>query len=283
MSEEEKIIEIPLDKIDEPELPARAFVDEEKLNDLTQSMAEVGQRDPIKVVKAGERYKIIDGHMRYLAMRHIGKQMIKAIVETPKDSSEALAWRLHANIHIPTEPMDEAEFFLKVIRELNIPASELAQRLHRSAGYIKSRLELLNYPEEIQRAIIEKKISLGVAKQLAKVQNETIRKDLVRRAVRDGLSESRAKIWAQQYSKVEPTAPPPPPEKIEREIKEMDEYYSTPCEVCGGKVKVGDLATISGHRGCIEQLRQAIEYEKAQRERERGETPGSAQGVGEPK
>lgn len=267
-----QIIEIPIEKIEEPTLPARSVVDEEKLQELTQSIAEVGQLNPIKVVKVGDKYRIIDGHMRYLAMKALGKNLIKAVVEKPKDSAEALAWRLHANIYVPTNPYNEAIFFKRVMEELNLTVSELAEKLHRSEAYVRSRLAILEYPEEIQQALMEEKMTLGVAKQLARVKNDAIRQELVRRAVMDGVSESRAKIWADQFSKVEEEAPPPPPQQIEEEIKQIEEYLPTPCEICGEKVKLEELATLSGHRKCIDMLLQAVEYERQLREKEEQKT-----------
>lgn len=211
-------------------------------------------------------------------MKRLKRTLIKAIIETPRDSAEALAWRLHSNIYVPSSPIDEAQFFAEVLDKLKLTISGLAEKLHRSESYIKSRLKILSYPEEIQKALINKKISLGVAEQLAKVKHPEIRKELVRRAVVDGVSEGRAKIWAQEYSKVEQGVPPPPPEEIQEKIKEMDEYLMTPCEVCGGKVRVGDLSSISGHTACIEELRAAIEYEKQHRqeiENEKNEKEGN--------
>jgi len=252
MPEGEKIIEIPLDSIIEPDLPARSHADMEKLEDLGRSMKEVGQRTPIIVKKIGDKWKIIDGHMRYFALKMAGLNFAKAIEEKPESEEEELAWRLHSNIHIPTNPVDEAVFFDKIMKKLGLTPSELAQTLKRSEAYIRERLKILNFPEEIKEALLQEQISLGVAKELSRLESDLLRNDFLRRAIRDGLTESRARVWVEEYSGIRKEEPPPPPEVIEAKLKELEEYYTIPCEICGEKIKKIEWGSLQGHITCLQ-------------------------------
>jgi len=257
MPKEEKIEILPIDQILEPLEQVRKTLDEEKLENLSRSIKLVGQIEPIKVKKEGEKYRIIDGQMRYLAIKMIGGQTIKAIVRNTTEEIES-ALRVHANIfRIPQDPLGEAEYFQRLMVDWGINASQLAERLRLPISRIRDRLAILNYPPEIIKAIENQQVGLGVARQLARLENEFLRKDFLKRAIRDGLSENMAKTWVDKYSGIKPEEPPPPPEKIEKELKELEIYYSDPCEICGGKIKKSEWGTLEGHLSCLSDVREA--------------------------
>jgi len=267
MPQEDTIEVSPIDKILEPSEQVRSSIDEEELEALAHSIRLVGQLEPIKVKKEGKKYRIIDGHMRYLSLKMNGSQTIAAIIKAPTKEAEA-SLRVHSNIfRVAQDPLGEGEYYQQKMAEWRINSQELAKRLKLPPSRVKERLSLLNYPDDVKEAIRQKQITLAVARELSRLENELLRKDFLRRAIYDGVSASRMKIWVEKYINIPPTQPPPPKEEIEEEIKEMEEYYQTPCEICNKKVKVGTLTSLSGHFDCIQDVRLAsLEYLKREAE-----------------
>jgi len=277
MSEEEKIIEIPLDQILEPSLAIRKTLDEEKLEELAESIKAVGLKQYPEVKKVNDKYEVIAGHRRVLAARMAGLVMIRCRLSSPTKEEEIQS-KLHENYgREDLQPLEEAVFFANVMQDLNLSVSELSQQVKKPERYIQERLALLSMPADIKDALAQRKIGLGVAKQFSRVENEVTRKMLLSRAIVDGVSENRAKMWADEYSKVKPEEPAPSPEKVEEKIQEMEEFYSTPCEVCGSKVKKELWGTIEGHKECL-RIAQELAWEKIdelakEEEKQTGEKP----------
>jgi ParB family chromosome partitioning protein len=273
MSEGEKIIEIPLDQILEPEEQVRASVDEEELEALANSLKLIGQIEPIKVKKKGKKYLIIDGFMRTLSAKSIGWTTIKAIVQTSTEEIES-AIKVHANIfRVTQDPLGEAEYFSKKMVDWGVTIPELARRLRVPESRVRDRLSLLELPDDLKEALAQRKIGLGVAKQFAKLENEGLRRQLINRAEEWGLTEKGAENWVAQYRNLGREEPPPSEKEIEEKAKEMEEFYLTPCEVCGEKQRIGDMDTISGHSQCIADIRKAILIEREASKKQQEEKP----------
>jgi len=271
MSEEQKIEAIANDKIIPPEIPVRSFIDEEELEELTRSIKEVGQIDPIEVRKKGDKYEIINGMMRYLACKRLGKPTINAIIQEGLEDTEVLARRLHANIRVEQDPLGEAMFFQRAIDKFGLTPGLLAPKIKRSEKYIRDRLELLSYPEEVQESLKEKKISLGVAKWLAKVDNERVRKEYLRFAETGGLSVDQAKRWYLSYEKSKAERPPKAEELAETEPAKVEALLKRICLLCGGHIGLTDLEIADVHRSCVEELERRMEEMRKKEEEEKKE------------
>lgn len=72
-----KIQEIPLNQIQRP-LPRQN--DPQKVKDLMESIAEIGQQEPIEVLEVDGRYYGFSGCHRYEACQRLGKETILARV-----------------------------------------------------------------------------------------------------------------------------------------------------------------------------------------------------------
>lgn len=262
MEDKLEIVELGIDSIIEPADAIRKYVDEEELTELTKSIKEEGLLEPIKVRKRGDKYEIVDGHMRFLAHKLLKKPTIKAYI-LDVDDTRAEAIKIHTYAYkVTQDPVGEAEFYHKKLTEWDISIPELAEKFKIPEQRIRQRLELLTYPQEIKDAIGKKQISLAVAKHLANVENEKLRKRLLQIAKEEGCSERKIRAWIKQYEYVLPHQEPPSVQEIKKKVEEIDQYYLTPCEVCGEKIRIGDLDTISGHRECIQTIREAILREK---------------------
>lgn len=167
---------IPLDRILEPELPARAQMDDHHMTDLIESMRAVGQIVPVTVEKHEGMYELITGHRRFLAARTLAWPDLAAIVYA-EGSALKLAQMAHENaMREPLNPAEEAIWMAQAQEQLKLDEAGLVNLFKRSADYIAGRLALLRGDPDVFGAVQRGEISLGVAHQLNRVTEEGMRR-----------------------------------------------------------------------------------------------------------
>jgi ParB family chromosome partitioning protein len=197
--EKRRIEKIPIDLIEDPKDAVRQYIDEEALEELVNSLKTVGFIQPLIVKKKNEHYELIVGHRRLMAAKMANFLTVPCIVSDLSEEEE-ISYKIHENVvREDVDPVGEAEFLQRAMRKLKLSIPQLAEKIKRSESYVRERLEILNYPQDIREALIQKQISLGVAKYLAQVDNDLARKDYLSFAIRDGLTASLAKRWLQAY------------------------------------------------------------------------------------
>jgi ParB/RepB/Spo0J family partition protein len=133
---------------------------------LLASLGESGQQTPIVVVAAegqADRYVVIDGYKRILALEQLGRDTVEAVVWP---MSEAAAVLLDRSLRL-----SEHETALEVVwllaeleRRFDYGLDELARRFDRSVSWVSRRLALVEVlPEAIQQQVREGKVLAQVA------------------------------------------------------------------------------------------------------------------------
>jgi ParB/RepB/Spo0J family partition protein len=124
---------------------------EEALDELMANIEHVGLLHPITVVKAGEKFLIIDGHRRFRAMQSLGMKEIDAyVIEISEDKREMCP--LAADVGTQKlRPLEVARECKRLMEATGMKQQELTQILNLGKGAISDYLSLLTLPEEIQR------------------------------------------------------------------------------------------------------------------------------------
>lgn len=169
------VVEIDIDKIKANPLQPRKVFDDESLQELADSIQEYGLLQPILVYEDGgksDEYFLIAGERRLRASKIAKKETIKAIVV---DVQEKKLRELALIENIQREdlnPIDLAQSYKELIDEYGITHEEVAKRLSKSRAQITNTLRLLDLENEVQKYIIENKISQGHAKILVALPKE---------------------------------------------------------------------------------------------------------------
>nr|WP_218902796.1 ParB/RepB/Spo0J family partition protein [Streptomonospora nanhaiensis] len=171
-----------------PRQPRQHF-DEEALEELRASIAEVGLLQPIVVRKLGpDRYELIMGERRWRASKEVGLDRIPAIVRETGDDDllrDALLENLHRQ---QLNPLEEAAAYQQLLDDFGATHDELAKRIGRSRPHITNTLRLLNLSPSVQRRVAAGVISAGHARALLSVDDSEAQDRLARRIVEEGLS-----------------------------------------------------------------------------------------------
>jgi ParB family transcriptional regulator, chromosome partitioning protein len=171
-----------------PRQPRRSF-DEEALDELAESIREVGLLQPVVVRAAGPgRYELIMGERRWRACQRAGLTEIGAIVKQTQDN-ELLRDALIENLHRQQlDPLEEAAAFQQLLDDFGATHEELARKIGRSRPHISNTLRLLNLPPAVQKRVAAGVLSAGHARALLSLENPEAQERLAGRIVAEGLS-----------------------------------------------------------------------------------------------
>lgn len=159
--------EIEIDKIlANPNQPRRDF-NEEALQELADSIKELGVIQPITLRKMDDgTYQIIAGERRFRASQLAGKSTIPAYI-LKADDENTMEMALTENIQREDlNPLEIALAYQQLIEQHNLSQEQLSKRVGKGRATIANFLRLLKLPAAIQVALKEKKIDMGHAKAL---------------------------------------------------------------------------------------------------------------------
>jgi len=184
----EKIQDIEIFKIvPNPHQPRMNF-DTEKLAELAESIREHGIIQPITVSKENGQYELVAGERRLQAAKLAGLKTVPAIVRSASEQQK-LELAIAENIQRhDLNPIEEAKAYLKLIEEFDMSQDQVAMRTSKSRSSVANKMRLLNLPVEIQRALIENKITEGHAKAILAIENPEKQRALFDLIVKNNLT-----------------------------------------------------------------------------------------------
>jgi ParB family chromosome partitioning protein len=152
------IVEIKIGLIDEDTDQPRYQFDEEALQELMNSIEELGLLSPIKVRPIeGGRYKIIYGNRRYKACKKLGRPTIPCIVSNATDELDIYLEQIAENLtREGFSPVEEAEAFHKLLNDARFRSSIkfLSSKLGKTESYIKNKCELLKFGPAVKKLVV---------------------------------------------------------------------------------------------------------------------------------
>ena len=195
--------ELALALVDEPALPSRSTMDDEKMRELVGSIRANGLLQPMIVARVGERYEVVAGHRRRIACARAGLFVAPCIVYPSKDAAlEAIKYAENRHRE-ELSPADEAIWFSELLeRDAGGDVDALAGLLNENRSYVEGRLLLLSGDADVFRALEAGKIGIGVAMQLNRCDEELHRRMLLAQAVSGGATVAVVSGWIAEYFQI---------------------------------------------------------------------------------
>lgn len=239
----ENVLSVEIEKITQnPHQPRKNF-DRAKLQELADSIKEHGILQPLVVTMAGDKYQLIAGERRHGAAKIAGLSKVPVII---RDSSEQekLELALVENLQRDNlNPIEKAYAFKKLIDNFNFIQQDVAKRIGKSREVIANTLRLLELPAEIQRAILESKITEGHGRVILTLPNVEKQLLLLKEILKKKLSVRQADAKAKKIIKTLP-AKIKPKSKKDPYLKDLEDKLEN---VLGTRVKL----TRKGKKGKI--------------------------------
>lgn len=259
--------EIAVDLIDnDPNQPRRIF-DEEKMEELAQSVRLHGIMQPLIVSFDGSRYKIIAGERRFRAARMAGLKIIPVIV---RDVTEQAALELALIENLQREDLnsiDQALALERLIEEHGLTQDQVAERVGKSRSTIANLIRILNLPKEVVEMVRTGALSAGHAKALLPlIDDEELLLETAQRVVEDALSVRNTEAMVRESMERVPDAaaeaeePKPARKKARSPFAEAQDQLTN---ALGTKVRIAGTETkgkITIEYGSKEQLESFFEH-----------------------
>jgi len=171
-NKENEFIRIPVDKIIPNPNQPRYFFDGDNLKDLAESIREHGVVQPVIVTEIGNgKYELIAGERRLRASKLIGNSDIPAIVKKA-DNQQKLELAIIENVQRnDLNPIEEAKAYKKLKEDFELTQEEVAKKVGKDRATVANTIRLLDLPIEIQRGLMESKITEGHARAILGIEN----------------------------------------------------------------------------------------------------------------
>ena len=184
--------------------PRKSF-DEDTLQELSDSIKQVGLIQPILVQDRKDHYEIIAGERRWRAAKLAGLKEIPVIIRNYSEQ-EVMEISLIENIQREDlNPIEEAQAFKRLLTEFNLKQDEVAERVSKSRTAVTNSLRLLKLGERVQQMVIDDMISTGHARALLSIEDEEEQYMLAQRIFDEKLSVREVEKLVKNLHKPEKT------------------------------------------------------------------------------
>jgi ParB family chromosome partitioning protein len=196
----EETLELPVSVIAPNPNQPRTSIDDDRIDELADSVKKVGVLQPILVRPHGEEFQIVAGERRWRAAKAAGLERVPVRVVSA-DEGESLEIALIENLQRQDlNPMEEAHGYRRLMTEYQMTQAEMADKVSKSRSAVANTLRLLDLPEEVQELVAQEKLTAGHARAILSVSDEGRRLRLAVKIIEDGLSvretENLARLFA---------------------------------------------------------------------------------------
>ena len=250
-------IMIDINLIDPNQGQPRRNFDNERLEELAESIRQHGIVEPMILQKNGERYEIIAGERRFRAAKMLKLTEVPAII---KEYEEKEKFEIALIENIQREDLnaiEEASAYQRLIEEFGLRQEELALRVSKSRVTITNSMRLLKLDKRVQEMVIENDISGGHARALLSIEDANLQYETALKVCEDRLSVRETEKLVRNL-----TAPKQP----EKEKKVLDneaiykDYEHNMISLTGAKVEIQRKENNKGK--IVIEFNNAEEFEK---------------------
>jgi len=250
------IKDISLDLIDEPKGILRLEINVDDLNDLAQSISEIGLMQPILVAVDGERFELVFGHRRFLAHKKLGLSVIHAIVRKMTQEEIGIARATENIARADLSPLEEAATYKNLLEQYHLSFEQIARKMGKSPGTIKRRMDILKMPPQLQKAVHGKQISISVAEQLWTISDLTDLDYYLTFALDGGCTKEVARSWAQDWRKKKRQQANPGAEGVQEVAPSEPRPVYVGCDLCTGPMEIGTEVVLRLCPDCFKIIKQ---------------------------
>ena len=184
----ETVVELKIVDVEPMKDQPRKVFDEEKLEELANSIKENGVIQPILVVKNDDGYAIVAGERRWRAAKKAGLKNIPAIIKN-YDESKKKQVALIENIQREDLNIVEVAHAIKELMEMeNCSQSEVAKVTGKNVSTISNIVRLLKLPDEILQYVLDGKLVEGQARALLALDSKKRQLEIANKAIEKNLT-----------------------------------------------------------------------------------------------
>ncbi len=191
---------VSIDAIDPNPLQPRSVFQQDRLNDLADSIRANGVIQPLIVRRKGERFELVAGERRWRASRVAGLEAVPVVVQDYADD-KLLEISLIENIQRDDlNPIEIAMAYDRLAREHDLSHEEIGRRLSKDRVTVTNMIRLLKLPPEVQLLLAERRLSMGHARALLGLEDPQLQRKIADQASAEGLSVRQVERTVQKLN-----------------------------------------------------------------------------------
>ncbi len=233
---------IPLSQIESCRNQPRKNFDQEKLEELAESIRQHGVIQPLTVRKlASGYYQIIAGERRWRAARLAELTEIPAVV-IEADDRKAMELAMIENLQREDlNPMEEAQGYRTLVETYGMTQEQAAQRVGKSRSAVANAMRLLDLSDAIQGLVEDGKLSAGHARAILPL-SPAVRMEAVKTVLASGLSVRQTeqlvkRLLARDEEEEKQSPPVPAVDYVAEAERSLSARLGRACRIAQGKKK----------------------------------------------
>ena len=188
--------------------PRKTF-DEDALQELSDSIKQVGILEPILVKDQKSYYEIIAGERRWRAAKLAGLKEVPVVIRNDLTDQQIVEIQLIENIQRENlNPIEEAVAYKRLMTEFNLKQDEVADKVSKSRVAITNSMRLLKLCPEVQQMVIDAKLTTGHARAIISIEDPAEQLKIAEKIFDEKLSVREAEKLVKNYGKPEKTKKP---------------------------------------------------------------------------
>jgi len=249
---------VPVSSCSAPEAPLRHAMERGSLEELARSIATMGLIQPLTVKTLPNGYEVIAGHRRLLACRMAGVPTVAVLIRDDTTEVEQ-AVMLVENLHrADLSPVEEARAIQGARTVLGRTITQIADGCSKSEAWVRSRLDLLTWPELALEALETGRSTVAALTPLMQVENPVERDRLLSCAIEAGATSAVTRSWAMQAQGLASDSPETMGSRSRALLPLGGVQVFMPCYSCREQREAFGLEVVRICRPCLEDLENAV-------------------------
>ena len=197
----ESVTQAPINEIIPSPLQPRKHFAEGSLDELKQSIAELGIIQPLIIRKVEGKMELIAGERRWRASQLLGLKTVP-IIERPSSDQEVLEMALIENLQRQDlNAIEEAAGYVRLAKDFQLKQDTIARRVGKSRASVANSMRLLDLQKPIQRHLADGHLTVGHAKAILGVKDPKEQIAVADQILRRNMTVRSAEKFVQDYHK----------------------------------------------------------------------------------
>lgn len=197
----ESVNKVPINTIVPSPLQPRKHFAEGSLDELKQSISELGIIQPLTVRKVDGKLELIAGERRWRASQLLGLTEVP-VIERPSTDQEVLEMALIENLQRQDlNAIEEAAGYMRLAKDFNLKQEMIARRVGKSRASVANSMRLLDLQQPIQRHLADGHLTVGHAKAILGVKEPKEQIAVADQILRRNMTVRAAEKFVKDYNK----------------------------------------------------------------------------------
>jgi len=197
----ESVTQVPIDDLVASPLQPRKYFSEESLNELKQSIEQLGIIQPLIIRRVAGQIELIAGERRWRASRMLGLKTVP-VIERPSSDREVLEMALIENLQRQDlNAIEEAQGYVRLAKDFSLKQDIIAKRVGKSRASVANSMRLLDLQPPIQRHVADGHLTVGHAKAILGIKEPKEQIAAADQILRQNMTVRAAERFVQTYHK----------------------------------------------------------------------------------